>query len=314
MIRYLARRIATVIPLLLAASFCSFVLMSLAPGDPARAVLGLEASLEDIERFRQNHHLDEPAILQYLHWLGGALRLDLGTSWFSGQPIVSELSGRLMVSIELLILATALSLCIALPLGLLAGVRPRSFADIMITAGTGLSLAIPSFVVGIILVLIFGLGLRWFPFSGYVPWSSSPGLWLSHMLLPALALASHMGGVVTRQLRAAVLDTMGNNYIRAAWARGGRAVSVLGAHALRNASLPALTVLGVQIATLLGGAVLVEQIFAIPGIGPYLLRAILAGDIPVVQAVMVSFVVIQLLISLIVDIVYGFLNPKLRVS
>jgi peptide/nickel transport system permease protein len=217
------------------------------------------------------------------------------------------------VTLGLVILAILIAVAIAIPIGLISAARAGSRTDGVLTTFMGLALAVPNFVLAIAFVIIIGLELRWLPMSGYVAFSDDPVGWLEHMLLPAIAIAALLLAVLGRQLRASMIDTLQQNYVRAAWARGSSSMRVVGLHGLRNAAIPAVTILGVQAATLLGSTVLVEQIFALPGLGSYLLSAVLAGDIPVIQGVVLVFVIAQVLSSLAVDIGYGFLNPKLRV-
>jgi peptide/nickel transport system permease protein len=282
MARFVVRRLVGMVPLMLIVSIGVFLLVAIVPGDAARAIAGPEATADDIVRIRHQYHLDKPLVVQYGYWL---------------------------------VLAAAFwALIIGIPLGIVAGIRPGRALDNIARLASGMGLAVPGFVMAIILVILFGVQRHWFPILGFVRFHESPGGWLHHVVLPAVTLGGIMAAVMIRQLRAAMLDVLDSNYVRAAWARGGSVQRVILQHGLKNAAMPAVTVFGLQLAALLGGAVLVEQIFSIPGLGPYMLTAITGRDVPVVQAVTLVFVICQMTVSLLVDISYGFLNPKVRVS
>jgi len=312
-ILYVLKRLSAVIPIVVVVSFLIFLLISLAPGDPARAIGGPDASEESLTQIRQEYHLNKPLFVQYWYWLSSAVQLDLGNSRSSRLSVAQGIAERFPVTLGLVILAILIAVAIAIPIGLISAARAGSRTDGALSTLMGLALAVPNFVLAIAFVIIIGLELRWLPMSGYVAFSDDPVGWLEHMLLPAIAIAALLLAVLGRQLRASMIDTLQQNYVRAAWARGSSSMRVVGLHGLRNAAIPAVTILGVQAATLLGSTVLVEQIFALPGLGSYLLSAVLAGDIPVIQGVVLVFVIAQVLSSLAVDIGYGFLNPKLRV-
>lgn len=314
MIRFIAWRLASVVPLLLLISLLVYVSVTIIPGDVARSIAGADASPEDLARIREQFHLDEPVLVQYWYWLLDALRLDLGESRYTSAPVIDELSSRLPVTLSLIALASVIALVISLPTGALSAVRPRRIFDRVSNFGAGAFLAIPNFLLAFILLLGLGVEAGWFPILGYENFTDSPWGWLQHMTLPALALAATTAGVVHRQLRGAMIDNFGARYVTAAWARGGTRRSVITKHVLRNASVPALTAFGVQLAYLLGGTVIVEQIFSIPGMGTYMITAINGRDVVVIQACVLVFAVCQVLVSLIIDVLYGYLNPKLRVA
>lgn len=314
MATFIARRLAAAIPTLIAVTFLIFLLVSLTPGDPARALAGADASDETVERIRQEYGLDQPLLIQYWNWLTKAVQFDFGESRVSRLDVATGIAERLPVTLGLVFLAILVAVVVAIPIGVTAGTTAGGRVDGILSTFLGLALAIPNFVLAIVFVLFFGLQLRILPMSGYVAFTDDPVGWLRHTILPAVAIAASLLSVLARQLRAGMVDTLEQNYIRAAWARGSSTARVVGLHGLRNASIPAVTILGIQAATLLGSTVLVEQIFAVPGLGNYLLEAVLSGDIPVIQGVVVVFVVVQVVSALIVDISYGILNPKLRVS
>jgi peptide/nickel transport system permease protein len=314
MARFVLRRVFGVIPLLLLVSIAVFLLITLVPGDPARAIGGPDASHADIQRITKQYHLDRPLAVQYGYWLKDAVRLDLGESRYSHERVIDGIKERFPVTMSVVVAAAIVALLIGIPFGLVAGIRPGHGVDNVarITAGIGLSL--PNFVLAIILVILLGVERQWLPILGFTRFTDNPWEWARHVLLPAVTLGGVLGSVMIRQLRAAMIDVLDSNYVRAAWARGGTPKRVVMQHALKNAAMPAVTVFGLQIAGLLGGAVIVEQIFSIPGIGPYILTGIVGRDVPVVQAVTLLFVVCQTVVSMGIDISYGLLNPKIRVS
>lgn len=311
---FIARRLLAMVPLALIVSFAVFMLMALVPGDPALAIAGQEATPEAIEQVRVQYHLDQPLVVQYLYWLRDAVSLDLGTSRATSQPVLDEIVARWPVTAGLVAASALVAVVIGVPIGVLAGIRPGHLADNSSRLLAGIGLAVPNFVGAIVLVVILGVQLRWLPILGYAKFTESPADWALHMVLPAFTLGSTLAAIMIRQLRAAMIDTLDSNYVRAAWARGGSPKRVIGQHALKNAAMPALTVFGFSIAAMIGGTVIIEQIFSLPGLGPFILSAIVGRDVPVVQAVTLMFVLTQLVVALLVDLAYGWLNPKVRVS
>jgi peptide/nickel transport system permease protein len=309
------RRLALLVPLLLVVSVGIFALIDLVPGDAAVALAGgADAPPGAIEAVRAELHLDQPFLVRYGSWLSNAVRFDFGESLFSGREIGPELGERLMVTGSLAIAALVFILPVALLTGIVSGLRPGGVADRFILFGSSLAFAMPGFWVALLLVSLFAVDLHWLPPLGYTAFTDDPGDWLRGILMPAIALGLVTAAVLSRQLRAGLADVMQAPYIRTAWAKGGRPVQVVVGHALKNSAMPAVTVLGLQIGTLLGGSVIIEDVFAIPGIGRYLLEAIRSQDIPVVQAVALFFVVLNVAANLVVDITYGLLNPKVRTS
>jgi len=315
MLRLIGRRLLTVIPTLLIVTFGVFMLVKLVPGDPAIAIAGGEsATPETIAQVRQDLHLDDPVLSQYWRWLSSAATGDLGDSYVRRTPVTEDLKDRVPVTMGLVLAATVFALVLAIPLGILSGLRPNGMVDQGTRLLATLAIAIPSFLLALILVIVFAVQLGWLPPSGYVKFSESPTEWLRYITLPAIALGLAIAAAITRQLRAALVDELDTNHIRTVWAIGADPVRVVGRHGLKNAASPAITILGLQIAGLVGGAVIVEQIFAIPGLGNYLLAAITQADIPAIQGCVLVLAVIQILMSLVVDITYAFLNPKVRVA
>jgi peptide/nickel transport system permease protein len=295
-------------------SFLVFCLMALVPGDTARIIAGPEATAARLHEIRLQYHLDRPLVVQYFYWLKDALSFDFGTSRQTHQSVAHQLAERWPVTAGLVLAAALVALLIGVALGVLSGIRPGHLVDNTCRLLSGVGLAIPNFVAAIVLVVLFAVNRKWFPILGYVPFTDSPLEWGRHMLLPAFTLGIAVAAVLIRQLRAAMIDVLDSNYVRAAWARGGSPTRIFAKHALKNAAMPAVTVFGIAVAALLGGTVIIEQIFSIPGLGPYILAAIINHDVPVVLAVTLTFVVTQLVIMLLVDLTYGFLNPKVRVS
>lgn len=315
MIRLIIHRLVVTIPVLLIVSLAVYMLLALLPGDPAVALAGgPNATPEAISEIRERLHLNDPVILQYLRWLGGVVQFDLGESLLTGRSISEAIGQRLPVTLGLTFAATVVAVLIGVPLGIVSGIFPGRTADGIVRTVSSAGLAIPSFWLAVMMVSVFAVQLRWLPPTGYVPFVESPGGWAKAITLPAITLGVALAASVARQLRRSLIEVMESNYIRTAWAKGAGTGRVVLGHALKNAAIPAVTVVGVQIGYLLGGAVIIEQIFSLPGLGSYMIQAIYATDLPVVQGVVLIFVLFQLGMSLLVDISYGSLNPKVRVA
>jgi len=314
-IALILRRVALAVPIIVLVSFAVFCLSLFLPGDPAVTIAGgADASPERIAEIRAALRLDDPFLVRYGRWLGDAVRLEFGRSLITGRPVAEDLLTKLPVTLSVGATAVLIALLVSLPGGLLAGMRPGSLWDRGIVLSTNLGIAIPSFWLSLMLVLIFAVQLGWLPVLGYVQLSESPQEWLRHIILPAFALSARMAAALTRQLRAALIDVLSSNYVRTAWAKGATTQRVLLVHALKNAALPAITILGLQMSTLVGGSVIIEQIFGLPGMGSFALRGILSRDLPVIQAVTLLYAVVHIGANLLVDLSYGVLNPKVRVS
>src|SRR5208282_1172795 len=301
--RLVLRRLLSIIPVLLIVSFAIFFLLALVPGDPAVTLAGgVSATPAEIARVRAQLHLNDPLIVQYWHWLSGAVRGNLGTSLSSRQSVSQQIVARFPVTFGLVVASAIVSLIVGIPLGILSGVRPGGSLDAGARTFSTLGLAVPSFWLAIILVSIFAVHWKIFPPTGYTAITASFTGWLTDITLPAVTLGLLVGATLARQLRASLIDVLDTPYVRTAWAKGGTRRSVLFGHALKNASMPVVTIFGIQIGYLLGGAVIVEQIFAMPGLGPYMLSGITDHDLPVVQGVAIVFVLFQMTMSLLVDI------------
>lgn len=314
MIAYLRTRLLALLLILFLMSIIVFSFVHLTPGDPVDAMLGTEVDRDTKQGLRHELGLDRPLLAQYALWMGRVIRGDLGTSIRSRQRISAILAEKLPVTIELTAAAGVVGLLIALPAGVLAAVRRNSAVDL---GAMGIALAgvsIPSFWLGVMLILLFALHWRIFPAIGYVPFSRDPVDALRHLLLPAVTLGLGLAGALTRMVRSGVLEELGREYVRTAKAKGLRFRAVINRHVLRNALLPTLTVLGVQVSVLLGGAVITEQIFAWPGVGQLAVQAVQSRDYPVLQGSTLVIAALATLVQLLVDLAYAIMDPRIRLS
>jgi peptide/nickel transport system permease protein len=319
MLGLIVRRLIAIIPILLIVSFGVFMLTELVPGDPAVTLAGgiNGATPERIAEIREILELDKPLLQRYGIWLTNAIQLDFGKSLYSptnGPTVVQEIWTRLPVTLSIVAAGVFFASLIGVPLGVLAGIRPGSVLDRTTSTSIMIGLAIPNFLLALALIWVLAIWLRWFPALGFTPLTESPIEWFKSILLPGLALGMAGAASLGRQVRAALVDVLYSNYVRTAWAKGCSPYRAVGKHALKNAAIPGVTVLGLQISALLGGAVLVEQIFSLPGIGTMMLRALTNSDVPIIQGVVVFFVLVHVFVNLLVDISYGLLNPKVRVT
>lgn len=311
--RLIGKRLLMAVPIVLGVSILTFWVLNLIPGSAAQQLLGAEATSEQIRALEQQLGLDRPAVLRYLDWLGGAVTGDLGTSLVSRQPVTGLLGERLAVSGELVALVFLVSLGLAIPVALLAAHRPDRLFDriSMMVSITGLSVA--NYVLALLLVLVFAVELAAFPAIGFVPLSESVGQNLHSLALPATAIAFPLFCFYTRFLRGDLVDQMrGEDYIVTALAKGIGRWQVLLRHALRNSAFGLITVVGLNLGTLIGATVIIEQIFALPGIGQLMLQAINTRDFVVVQACVVVFAVVAVLANLLADLLYAVLDPRIR--
>lgn len=308
------KRVLVAIPLIILISIGAFSLQLALPGDPATALAGQDATDEQIAAARQELRLDDPAPLRYLHWVGDIVTGDFGDSLKTRLPVADELARRLPVTFTLAALALGLGLIVGVPMGLLQGVTAGGRIDKVLALLVSAMVAVPSFWIATLLVSMFAVNLGWLPSGGYVSFGQSPTDWAKHLALPVVTMSLFITGEVARQLRTGLMSVMEQDYIRSGRARGLSEARVIGKHALRNASMPALTIIGIRVGHLLAGSVLIEQIFRVPGIGSYTLAAIQNRDFPVIQGVVLTSGLIVVLVSLVVDIAYAALNPKVRVS
>lgn len=312
--RYVARRLLLLVVQVFLVATVVFLLLRLVPGDPARAILGETASEEQVAKVRSQLGIDRPFLEQYGAWFGRLLRGDLGTSVVTGRPVMLDVQQRIGNTIELIVLSTIVSLLFGIPLGIAAALRANRPTDYALSSFAMLGLSLPSFVVGTLMLLVFGLMLRWLPPAQFVPWSVDPGQHLRVVILPVLALAASSTAVVLRMTRSSMLEVVGQDYIRTARAKGLSGWPVIFGHALRNALNPVVSIVGLELAALLGGTVIVESIFNWPGLSSLLIGGVRARDYPVVQGVVLLIAVLTVLINLLVDLVYGWLDPRISYS
>jgi peptide/nickel transport system permease protein len=295
-----------------AATVLVFLFMRAIPGDPAQIALGVNATPELLARTRAEFGTDRPLIVQYFDWALGLPFGDFGTSYVTRQDISPLVLDRVQVSLILVVLAMIVALLIAIPFGTLAAVKHRSPGGILVSGLSQLGVAVPNFPAGILLVVVFAVGLGWFPANGWTPPGQDFGDFASRVALPVLALASVQGAILTRYVRSAVMEVMSEDYLRTARAKGLGKMEALFKHGLRNASIPVLTVTSVQLAALIIGALVIERVFVIPGLGSMLLDAVGNRDLLTVQSVVMVLVAITLIINLVVDVLYTVLDPRIR--
>ncbi len=310
--RYIARRAAAFAATLFFVSALVFVVVRVLPGDPALVIIGPEGSPEAAARLREALGLNRPIAVQYGEWLARALRGDLGVSLQYDVSVGRLILSRLPVTIPLTLMAAALMTTAALPLGLYAARRHRRAGDYLAMLVSQIGIAVPGFWAGLLLILLFSVHLGWVESGGFAGWSS--GLWpgVRSLLLPAFALGLFQAAVLVRATRSSVLDVMGEDYVRTARAKGVSELSVLGKHTLRNAMIPIATVAGLQLGQLMAGAIILESVFALPGLGRLVLGAITARDLPLVQGVILFVASTIVLINFAVDLLYGVLDPRIR--
>ncbi|HET7304009.1 MAG TPA: ABC transporter permease [Segeticoccus sp.] len=311
---YAVRRTLQAVLVLWGVSVIVFALIHLVPGDPVRLALGTRFDQATYEALRQRAGLDEPLVVQYVDWVGHALTGDLGVSFRSGQPVTVMILERLPATLSLAGGAIVVALVIALVLGITSALRPRSWFDHLATVTSQVGISVPEFWMGILLILVFSLHLRWLPSSGYVPLSDDPVSWLTHLVLPAVSVGLVSGSILTRFVRSSVLEAMGQNYVRTARSKGLRDWAVVGRHGVRNALVPVVTVTGVQLAYLLSGVVVIEIVFAWRGLGLLSLQAVESRDYPVLQGAVLLFATVFLVINLLVDLLYAYLDPRISYS
>lgn len=299
-------------PVLLLASIAVFFLLRLIPGDPAYVILGSDAAPEQVAALRQQLHLNDPLPLQYLAWLGRVLQGDLGYSYRNHYPASELILGKLPATLQLTFGGFFVALLLAVPLGTVSALRPDSWLARAAAWYAGLGIAVPSFWLGILLSLFIGLYLKWLPPSGYAPLWPDPLNGLRYMVLPSLTLGLGISAVLSRYLRASLLDVLNQDYVRTARAKGLFERLVVGRHAFRNALIPVVTVLGLQLGAFMGGAVITESIFDWPGLGRAFWNAVSNRDYNVVQATVLFVVLGFILINLVTDVVYGYLDPRIR--
>jgi peptide/nickel transport system permease protein len=297
---------------LVGVSILVFSLIHLVKGDPVRLALGTRYSQEAYDALRERNGLDLPLVQQYFAWAGRALTGDLGVSFRSGEPVTALIAERLPATLTLAFTAILVALLIAIPLGTLSALRPRSLTDRAATVVSQIGISVPDFWLAIVLILVFAGTLGWLPSGGYVPLGEDPLGWLQRLVLPTIAVGVVSGSVITRFVRSSVLEALGSDHVRTAQAKGLPERQVFGWHVLRNALLPLVTVTGVQLAYLLSGVVVVEIVFSWPGLGQLALQAVEARDYPVLQGAILLFALTFLVINLVVDLLYTRIDPRIR--
>lgn len=312
MILRLLERIAALAASLAVSSILVFGFMAVLPGDPARVALGVNASDAAVAVMRTDFGLDRPLVSQYFSWVGGMLRFNLGDSYISRAPIGPQIADRLQVSLWLVGTSMLIAVVIAVPVGSIMAVWHRRISGLLLSAASQVGVAIPAFLAGILLITVFAVRLGWLPANGWTPPAENPEMFLKQLALPALSLGLVQGAVLTRYVRSSVLEILREDFLRTARAKGLRPMQALVRHGLRNASVPVVTVLGLQLATLLVGAVVVERVFVIPGLGSLLLDAVANRDLILVQDVVMILVVAVLVVNFVVDLLYVAIDPRMR--
>jgi peptide/nickel transport system permease protein len=312
MLGYTVRRLLTAVPVMGVVALVVFSLLYLTPGDPAQVLAGDTATAEEIAKIRAALGLDENAPLRFARWLWHIVQGDLGVSIFSGEPVTHMIGQRLAPTFSLLLLAVIISVGIGVPFGVAAAARPGRWLDWALTAFTTLGFSLPAFIAGYGLAFLFATTLKWLPVQGFMPLSEGPALWLRNLILPAVTLSLVYAAIIARVTRASVLDVLSEDYIRTARAKGVAPRSILFRHALKNAAVPVITIIGIGVATLIGSAVITENVFAIPGVGRLTVDAILHRDYPVIQGVVLMLSAAYVLVNVAVDLSYTFLDPRIR--
>ncbi|MBZ9845514.1 ABC transporter permease [Mesorhizobium sp. CA5] len=312
MTAYLLKRIIIAALTLVLASIVVFAVMEILPGDPARLMLGLNASADQVEVLRNQMGLNAPLVLRYLHWAAGLLSLDFGRSYTYSVPVIDLVRERVVVSLPLALIALALSTIIAIPVGVFSASRQGRAGDTLVMGAAQLGVAVPNFWFALMLIYLFAVWLRLVPAGGFPGWSA--GIWtaLKSLLLPAIALALPQAAILGRVARSALIEVLNEDYIRTARAKGLPYRAVLWRHALRNAMIPVLTILGLQFAFLLAGTIIIENVFYLPGLGRLIFQAITQRDLIVVESIVMLLVAAVILINLLVDFSYAIVDPRLR--
>lgn len=314
--RFLVQRLAIAVVLVLLVATVVFALIHLMPGDPVLVILGSERTPDPavVEAVRAKLGLDQPLAVQYARWLGNLLRLDFGSSLVDNRPVWDTLAERLPRTLELVLLAVVLSCLVGIPMGVLAALRRNQAPDTVLSLLAAAGISTPVYVVGTLLVLLFGVTLRWLPVAGYVAFAESPAQHIQRLILPVIALSLGPTAIIMRLTRSSLLDVLGQDYVRTARAKGLHNQVVIYHHAVRAALIPVVTAIGLQMGILIGGSVLVEYIFNWPGLSTLLVTAIGRRDYPIVQGVILVSSSLFILINLVVELMYGYLDPRIRYS
>src|SRR5881296_907456 len=310
--RLIAHRLLATIPVLLLVTAGVFALLHLTPGDPIDAMMAESVDATAKDALRRELGLDRPIPVQYAAWMGRLLRGDLGRSIRNGEPVIENVSRRLRPSLELALCAMAISLVIAFPLGVVSAIRRNTPIDRAGATFALFGICMPNFLLALLLIFLFGVTLRWLPISGYTDPVEEPLAGLRSLVLPAVTLGLALAAVITRTLRSSMLEALSEDYVRTARAKGLSEWTIIRGHVLKNALIPVVTVLGLQLGTLIGGAVITEYVFALPGVGRLVVDAVFARDYPLVQGVVLLIAVGFILSNLVVDLLYGWIDPRIR--
>jgi len=314
MISYIVRRLLAFIPTLFAISFLVFLLLYFVPGDPAQMMLGVDATRAAIEELHADLGLDQPFHTRLLNWYGKALTGDLGRSYYLARSVVEAISERIPVTLQLTTLSLLVAIFIGIPSGMIAAVRQNGPLDALIMGGAMLGLTIPGFLVGLLLIYFIALPTGWFPTGGYVPFFEAPLESLRSLALPALSLGLAQAALIARMTRSSMLEVLRLDYVRTARAKGLRERVVVTRHVLANSLIPIITVVGIVAGVLLGGAIAIETVFTLPGVGLLVISAVERRDYPLIQGVILFITVIYLVVNLIVDLLYVAVDPRIRYS
>ena len=312
MFAYVVRRILATIPVMAVVALFVFSLLYIAPGDPAAVIAGDQATPEDVERIRTSLGLDRPFLVRFGDWVWRILQGDLGTSIFTNLPVSTMIAQRIEPTLSLMVLTLLLAVGVAVPMGVVAAWKQGTLVDRAVMVFAVLGFSVPVFVVGYLLAYVFALELDWLPVQGYTSFSEGFWPWLENLILPAVALGGVYIALIARITRATMLEVLSQDYIRTARAKGVGQRGILFLHALKNAAVPIVTVIGIGIALLIGGAVVTESVFAIPGLGRLTVDAILRRDYPVIQGVVLLFSFVYVLVNLAIDLAYTLFDPRIR--
>jgi peptide/nickel transport system permease protein len=309
---FLLRRLLAAIPVLAMVAVIVFALLRLSPGDPAIILAGDGATPEQLNAIRASMGLDKPVMVQFIVWIGHLLRGDLGTSLISGLPVAGMIADRFGPTLALCIGTIVIAVALAIPVGILAAWQQGKLLDRLVMAASVVGFSVPGFIIGYVLILLFARWLGWLPVQGYQPISA--GLWpfIERLILPTLTLSTAYIALIARIVRTSVIEVMGEDFIRTARAKGMTEAAVLIRQALGNAAVPIVTIIGVSIAMLIGGVVVTESVFNVPGLGRLVLEAVLARDYPIIQALILLFSMLYVLINLVIDVLYSLLDPRIR--
>lgn len=312
MLAFLLRRVAATIPVMFTVAVMVFLMLRLTPGDPAAVIAGDNATSEQIEVIRTRLGLNEPVVTQFFIWLSNILRGELGESFFFRKTVFELIGERLEPTMSLAFLTIVIAICVAIPLGVLAAYKQGTWVDRLVMGFSVIGFSVPVFVIGYLLIYVFAIQLGWFPVQGYQRLSGGFWPYLNSLILPACTLSVIYIALIARMTRTSVLEVLSEDYIRTARAKGQTEIKVLFSHALKNAAVPIATVVGIGIALLIGGVVVTESVYSIPGLGRLTVDAVLARDFPVIQAIILFFSLIYVLVNLIVDVTYTVLDPRIR--